>query len=281
MTKLSFIAAAFGLLLTSCSHALDPDKVSLVEDFNRQGHAIAFTDDEIYYVIDCEYNPISPGYTDVEPLDNGFFIAHNGTERNHLLDRDFAVVDSALIYIPCSAESDLIWSFEVNDVIRAFDVKSRSVVFEENCEYIETNPSSVTVLRRVGASTIYPKAHISTKKVIDFMLVGPDGSIIAPWGKIKYIGPYSDGRAVFTNEAVYFMARESNRYFTEKCEFETMPGFRTHHFGYLDELGNVALPAIYERAKPFAGGTAKVEPITGDANYNWIIDINGNKVGKF
>lgn len=281
MTKFSFIAAVLGLLLISCSHSLDPDKVVMVEDFNNQGRALVFTEDETYYVVDSDYNPKSPGYSIVQRLDNGYYIAVNSTNKNHLLTPDFEIADSASFYIQGPSGSDLVWSSDENDVIRAFDVKSRSVVFEERCKYIETNSSGVTVLRRSGASTINPRKHISSKDVVDFMLVGPDGSIIAPWGKIKYIGPYSDGRAVFTNEAIYYMVRKESQYFTEECDFEPMPGHYTHHFGYLDESGNIALPPIYERANTFFQGTAKVEPITGDAHYNWIIDINGNKVGRF
>ena len=264
------------LLLSSCSRGIDPDKLDFISEFNDKGLALAGMDD-VAFVVNRDYEPVTPRFNLVNES-SGYYIGYNGTGKDVVMNSSYEPVDSAEAYLSDVTSAALIWFSDENGHICAKNLRTGSVVFDEtDVEFMESTESGSVLLRRCGAHYIMPLRHISRKPVFDYMLVGRDGRILAPWGKYKYIDSVSNGLARFTNSATCYRVGMDKGY-----EFESTERYRDPRFGYIDENGRIAIPERYENCDAFDfEGHARADEVYGDSQPNIIIDKSGNIVGRY
>lgn len=278
--KFSFpAAAAFVLLLfVSCSKGIDPERLDSVTEFSDAGLAIADMENR-QLVINSDYEPVTPMF-DYIISSGDFYIACNSEGKSMVLDSSYRPVDSAETYLSDVTPYGLIWSSDDSENIRATDLRSGNTVFDESgVELLQTKESGTSLLRRCGAHYISSVRCSGKRPVYDYMLVGADGRIIAPWGKYKYIDNFSYGLARFTNSATHFRVRTGQ---FPSDAFEYAERYRQHRYGYIDENGRIVIPERFEACDAFdENGHARADEVQGDSEPNIIIDSSGDIVGRY
>lgn len=269
------------LIFSSCSgpKTVNPDECLFYEDYNDNGYAIVETPEGFTVAINSNNEIITPNYKSMSDVGQGYYTAYD-ENCSYLLDENFQAVDTAQIYYSEISNAGVIWAGDRVGHVRASDVRNGRTLFEENnVEFIEMNPSGLTTLRRCGEHYIHPDRHMSKKPVYDYMLVKDDGTIKAPWGRYKYIDYYSNGRAKFTNSAIFYKVKDGP---FAADEFQSVDRYRHHRFGYLDEDGDIVIHERYENCDSFdSNGHARADETYGDSRPNIIIDLYGNIVGTY
>lgn len=273
-------AAVVLLIFSSCgSKKINPDDYVFITDFNEKGYAMVADFEGNYVAINSHNEIVSPTYQSIAFAGEDWYVAAD-EHGNYLLDGSFQAVDTAMCYYSDVNKSGIIWAGDRDGHVRATDARTgRTLLEEDNVEFMDMNPSGLAVLRRCGAHKISTYRHFHPKDVYDYMLVRADGSIKAPWGRYKYVEPFSNGRAKFTNEATFYKVKEG---LFPADEFEPVVRYGRQRYGYLDENGDVAIPERYELCDAFdENGHARADVTQGDSKPNIIIDIYGNVVREY
>lgn len=127
--------------------------------------------------------------------------------------------------------------------IRLVDIPNGRILFEEySIEVKSCSKSGTSVLSRTFYD-IHPKWN-NLCYYVEFMLVGNDGNIIAPWGEIGYIGNFANGLApVAFGEAGRRM--QSDRVFAGESAFDVSK------LGFIDETGKLVIKPRFEEVTDF------------------------------
>lgn len=271
-------AASVLLLLSSCSKGIDPESLDYISDFSDKGLALAAIEG-MEVVVNKDYEPVTPFFNLVNEC-NGYYIGYNPAGKSVVMNGNYEPVDSASSYLSPITSAGLIWCSDGRGGVYAKDLRTAEIVMEESgVEFIQATETGSALLRRCGEHHIDVTRLAASRPAYDFMLVGPDGSILAPWGKYKYIDQFSNGMARFTNSATFYCVKTGK--FAEDA-FEDTERYHPHRFGYIDEKGRVAIPERYEMCDAFDyEGHARADETFGDSQPHIIIDKNGNVVGHY
>lgn len=254
-------------LLASCSgRKLNPSQIVSISDY-VDGVAVAKVIEEgyeYYYFVDDELRLVEPGIRlrEISDFVDGYAIARSSRVRQR---NPPSVERKKYIY---NRKGEPILSAETDESLflvaggkawrpggrgmQFVNLADTSVIFEESLWGLEVTPSGTSLLKRTRSDRhADPNGNVN---LMEYMLLDRNGRILIPWGRISYIGDFSNGMARASNSI-----RSGYRWHVDEVTRYTAPGYSYGAYGYIDEQGRWRVAEQYGQAEDFnEAGYARV-----------------------
>ena len=254
-TGLCLMGVVCALVLGSCKPKVSP---SLIESMTEyvDGVAIATLKQgnyNYYYFVDEDLVKVDPGLklTRLDDFVDGYAYAESEKQegnctirRKHIYNRKGEVVESGdfdgeLMLVP----GGKLWRSGGNGM-QLVSLADNKVLFDEKMLGLSVTPSGTSRLvrkRSDKAADIHGNVPL-----LEYMVLDSNGGIVVPWGRIAYIGDFSNGMAVASNSE-----RPGYRWHVDEVTHYTAPGYDYSLYGFIDENGSWVLPEKYYKAEGY------------------------------
>lgn len=292
--KLNYlIFCALCPLLVACLPSNIPaSQIESISEFEN-GVAIVTTTNGKYCFVDSEFMPVGEGirFDELSEFIDGYALAKSSdtkyykdatstTRSVHIVSRKGDVVETFdQRENPVIVPGGNAW-VSYNNGVALKNLSTGRILLEERAWLHTDSPSGTVVLarrRNDKSPDGYEYAYL-----VEFMMVDKNGNILLPWGRIGYIGEFSNGFAVASNST-----QGGIRDFSDGVERYSRSRIYSPKYGYIDESGEWVIPEKFYGAENFnEEGYAKVLTkhyvLYSEIKYNYIDDsgkvLSGNEL---
>ncbi len=246
---------ALSPLLVACVPSNIPaSQIDSISEYEN-GVAIVTTIDGMHCFVDGELAPVGDGvrFDELSEFIDGYALARSScteyygdatstTCQVHIVSRKGDIVET-FDQNPILAPGGRAW-ISYNNGVALKDLPSGRILFEEKA-WVHTETSSGTVVLARRRTDKHPEGY-DYAYLVEFMIVDKNGDIAVPWGRIGYIGEFSNGLAVASNST-----QGGIRDFSDGVERYGRSGIYYPKYGYIDESGEWAIPEKFFGAEKF------------------------------
>lgn len=284
------ISALFPLLVACIPPNIPASQIDSISEY-KDGVAIVKTTDGDYCFVDSELVPIGEGkrFNEISEFIDGYALARSSftkyygdatstTRQVHIVSRNGDIVETFdQNATPVIIPGGHAWVTN-NNGIALKDLPTGRILFEENAWVHTETPSGTAVLARRRTDR-HPEGY-DYAYLVEFMIVDRNGNIVVPWGRIGYIGEFSNGLAVASNST-----QGGIRDFSDGVERYSRSRIYSPKYGYIDESGEWVIPEKFYGAEKFnEEGYAKVLTkhyvLYSEIEYHYINDQGKVLSGK-
>lgn len=270
-------------LISGCSLSNRHLPVSMIKSVTEylDGVAVAETNDNCFYFIDEDFRVIEPGWrlSRFDGFIDGYAYAESETQKDDLTIREKHIYnrkgepivsveyDKTLILSP----GGKVWRPSAKGM-QYVNLQDSTILFDEKLWGLSVTPSGTSVLihqRNDKAADMNGNVPL-----LEYMLLGPNGDILVPWGRISYIEDFSNGMAKASNSV-----RPGYRWHVSEITQYIAPGHLYATYGFINETGSWVVPEKYYWAEKYNeagyGRISTVSPHYGSRPVWQYVDRKG------